>query len=100
MTSLDNLKSYLEEYAELKRVEKNVKTRMKELDPLVRPQLADRGAVVMGEFQFECVTKPGRKSFDKKALAADYPAIDLSFYEKTGAPFTELRIKEVENLDE
>ena len=29
----------------------------------------------------------GRKTFDKKALAKDYPKIDLSKYEKEGTPF-------------
>ena len=99
MESLDNIKGYLEEYAELKKAEKNLKARMKELDPLVRPSLADRGEVIVGDNKFECVTKPGRTSFDKKGLAADHPEIDMGAYEKRGAPFTELRISEVENVD-
>jgi len=34
----------------------------------------------------------GRKSLDKKALAADHPEIDLSKYEKSGAPFRSFRV--------
>lgn len=100
MESLDNLKGYLEEYAELKKAEKNLKARMKELDPLIRPNLADRGEVIVGNSKFECVTKPGRATFDKKLLAEAHPEIDLDAYTKRGAPFTELRITEVEKIDD
>lgn len=38
----------------------------------------------------------GRSSFDKKALAAAHPEIDLSQYEKRGAPFRTFRVYNVE----
>lgn len=34
----------------------------------------------------------GKASFDKKALAADYPQIDIAKYEKRGKPYRTLRI--------
>jgi putative phage-type endonuclease len=35
--------------------------------------------------------RPGRKTFDKKALAAKHPEIDLSDFEKVGNPYKEFR---------
>jgi hypothetical protein len=44
-------------------------------------------AVQMGQHKFLYREVPGRKTFDKKALQADFPDLDLTKYERQGSPF-------------
>lgn len=94
-SSLDNAKSYFEEYGRLKSLVKDAEARMKELDELVRPALTGRGATVIGKFMFKLTESPGRKTLDKEALLAD--GVDVEKYYKVGKPFTTLKIEEVDN---
>lgn len=91
--SLDNIKSYMDEYGKLSTTKKMVEARMKELDELIRPTIVGKGATVVGNFMFECTMVKGRETLDKKAV--EEAGIDLSPYYKTGAPFTMLKVKEV-----
>ncbi len=94
--SLENLKPILTEYAELHVTKKTIEARLKELGEQVRPTLMGQGAVVVGDYQFDCTQQAGRKTLDKKAMEAD--GIDLEPYYKVGAPFTKLNIKEIKNV--
>lgn len=91
--SLDNVKPYFDEYADLRRAKERIEARMKELDPLVRPALDGKGAVIHNGYMFELRTNKGRKSYDYKAMAAD--GINVEDYAKVGAPSTSLYIKQV-----
>ena len=94
--SLDNIKSYMGEYADLRKQKKALEARMKELDPLIRPALADKQSVTYAGNVFKLTTVAGRKTLDKKAV--EEAGIDLEPYYKTGAPYTTLKIEEVEEL--
>lgn len=95
-SSLDNVKSYMDEYAELRRSKQRIEERMKELDPIIRPSLEGRGAIVYNGAQFECRVSEGRKTLDKKAVAD--AGIDLEPYMKQGAPLTTLTVKIVNEI--
>jgi len=100
VSSLDNVKSYMDEYAELRRSAKRIETRLKELDPVIRPALEGRGAVVYNGAQFECKMVAGRKTLDKKAVEeylSEHGA-DITDFEKQGAPFTQMNVKIVNEL--
>ena len=90
--SLDNIMPHLTEYAEIKTKIKEMSERLKELDPTIRPMLVDRGVVEAGEHTFEVTMMKGRKTLDRKAM--EMAGIDLEPYEKVGAPFTKLVVKE------
>lgn len=94
--SLDNVKPLLAEYAHINAQKKELEARLKELDQQVRPVLADIGEVVVAGFSFTCMSMPGRKTLDQKAMEAD--GIDLEKYRKQGAPFTQLKVKAVKEL--
>lgn len=94
-SSLDNVKSYLTEYADLVKVKKAAEARMKELDQIIRPALAGKGNTLVGNYVFTLTNVAGRRTIDKDALIAD--GIDVSKYEKIGNPSTKLDIKEVNN---
>ncbi len=93
MTNLDNVKPYLEEYAELRKEKKGIEDRLKHLDSTVRPMLDGLGAVMVAGFMFELKVNKGRRTLDKAALIAD--GIDVENYYRVGTPFTSLFIKEV-----
>ncbi len=63
----------------------------KRLEKDLRPMILNKGATVIGDYMFECVTIVGRVTLDKTRLAQDFG--DLSAYEKVGAPSTRLTIK-------
>lgn len=96
--SLDNIKPLLAEYAHLKAEKDRIDARLKELDKQVRPLLVDEGEVIVAGIGFTCVSMSGRKTLDKKALQAAHPEIDLSQFEKQGAPYTQLKVKAVREL--
>ena len=84
---------HLIEYAAIKIKMKEMTARLKDLDPVIRPMLVDRGVVEAGEHTFEVTMMKGRKTLDRKAM--EMAGIDLEPYEKVGAPFTKLIVKEV-----
>lgn len=90
-----NLESALELRGKLWRQKKELEEEIKLLDESIRPALTDQGPVEAAGFRFECVLSPGRKTLDKKRLQADFPNLDLEQYQKVGAPFTTLKIKEL-----
>ena len=96
MSSLDNIKPLMEEYALLKEQEREIQERLKELGEDIRPVLADRGELISNGFSFKCATMKGRTSYDYKLMMAD--GIDLEPYRKTGAPYTTLTVKKVETI--
>ena len=96
--SLENLKPLLAEYAHIKAERDRLDKRLKELDKQVRPSLVDEGEVVVAGVSFTCLSMSGRKSFDKKLFAQVHPEIDLASFDKIGAPYTQLKVKEVKEL--
>lgn len=90
----DNNLSLIEEYCELNSTKKEIEAKMKELGAEVRPMLAGEGLqVVDNKYTIECKNVSGRKTLDKKAMEAD--GIDVASYEKQGAPYTTLTVKEL-----
>jgi hypothetical protein len=96
--SLDNLKGLLDERAELHMAKKRIEEQIASLDEVIRPVLADRGAIVYNGYEHKVTKSAGRKTVDYKAMAEDYN-IDLEDYTKVGAPSTRYTISKVEELD-
>jgi len=90
--NMDNIMPHLVEYAEIKTSMKDMTARLKELDPVIRPMLVDKGVIEAGDHTFEVTMMKGRKTLDRKAM--EMAGIDLEPYEKVGAPFTKLVVKE------
>jgi hypothetical protein len=93
MSNLDNVRSYMKEYGELRAIKKAAEVRLKELDEVIRPALEDKGAIVEEGYMFELKINKGRKGLDKAAVEA--AGIDLEPYYKVGAPYTSLFVKEL-----
>jgi len=96
--ALDNLKPMLDERADLHAAKKRIEDQIKALDEVIRPVLAERGAVVYNGWEHSVVKTPGRKTYDYKQMAEDYE-IDLEDYAKPGAPSTRYTLRKVEELD-
>lgn len=94
--SFDNIGPMMDEYASIKEKMAELEERKKELDVELRPVLEGRGEVFHNGWTFKCVMVPGRKTLDKKAVEA--AGIDLSPFEKQGAPFTQMTVKKVEEI--
>lgn len=94
--SFDNLGPMMDEYASIKDQIAALEERKKELDVELRPALEGRGELFHNGYVFKCVMVAGRKTLDKKLLEAD--GIDLSRYEKQGAPFTQMTVKKVDEV--
>ena len=91
--SLDNLKPIALAIAELDADIKQLTKKKKELEEDLRPSIVDKGDIVFGDYQFSCVTSPGRKTLDKKML--EESGVNLEPFMKVGKPFTTLKIKKV-----
>jgi len=91
--SFDNLKPIAQAIAELDVDIKLLTAKKKALEEEFRPAIVDQGDIVFGDYQFSCVTSPGRKTLDKKAL--EESGVNLEPFMKTGRPFNTLKIKKV-----
>ena len=89
--SLSNLDNIGQAIGQINEQIKALTEEKKRLEKDLRPQILNKGVIVIGEYTFECVTTQGRVTLDKARLAADFG--DLSAYEKVGAPSTRLTIK-------
>jgi predicted phage-related endonuclease len=92
--TLNNLHGMMDEYASIKEQIAELEARKKELDADLRPALEGRGEVYYNGYTFKCVMVPGRQTLDKKAV--EEAGIDLTPFQKQGAPFTQMTVKKVE----
>lgn len=81
---------------------KRLKAEVEELDALANERLREAVENVYGIYEggggrLYLTQQAGRKTLDKKALAAAHPEIDLSKFEKIGQPFDVLKVYEVKN---
>ena len=90
-SNFDNIRSAAIEYAETKELIDNLTKRKEQLEKIVKPVLADQGAVMFDGFVLDAVTVEGRKTLDTKALAAVYG--DLSSFYKQGSPYIRMSVK-------
>jgi riboflavin synthase alpha subunit len=93
MRDLDNIMPVLKEYVRIKRQIKALEAELEPIDQQVREAVVEAGSVEVDGYTLTCEIMPGRTTLDKKSLEAD--GIDLTRYQKTGAPFTQLKMKEV-----
>jgi hypothetical protein len=96
-SSLDNYRDMLNERGELAVLKKQVEDRIKQLDEDLRPALEGRGETVVGKYSFKCVLSKGRTSIDKDSLGDFLKShgTSIAAFEKEGAPFTTMTVKEV-----
>jgi hypothetical protein len=99
-SSLDNFKPMLEERGELAILKKKCEDRIKQLDEDLRPVLEGRGELFHAGYSFKCTLTPGRKSLDKAAVAEVLAAVGLKIedFEREGAPFTTMTVKQMQAL--
>ena len=95
-SSFDNIKVMMDERAELWMSKKRIEEKIASLDAVLKPALADKGAMVYNGYQHEVKLVSGRTTYDYKAMTAD--GIDLEPYTKTGAPSSRYEIKRVNEL--
>lgn len=96
-SSFDNLKPMMDERAKLKARRDEIDGRIKELDDHLRPALQDKGEIVYNGASFKVTTVPGRTTYDTKKMIAD--GMDLTPYEKVGAPSTRFVVKLVNEVE-
>lgn len=95
-SSNDNFTAALERYAELAVTKKAIEAEMKELGAIVKPAVLDAGgAKIAGNFMLETTEVKGRTTYDTKAAIAD--GVDLEPYKKVGAPYVQMKVKELTN---
>lgn len=91
--SFDNYKPIVQSLGEIDEQIKLLQAKKKELEAEVREAFADRGAVVLGDYQIEVKVQAGRKTFDK--AAAMQAGLPIDDFMKVGKPFTTMSIKKV-----
>lgn len=80
-------------YVELADMEEQIKAEKDSLKEDLRSGLRGAGKLIVGDIEVSLSTTKGRTSLDKKAVAA--AGINLSPFEKTGAPVERLTVKRV-----
>jgi hypothetical protein len=98
--SLDNMKGMLEERGQLAVLKKQCEDRIAQLDKDLRPVLEGRGEMFHAGYSFKCTLTAGRKTFDKAAAMEVLEPLGYTAeqFEKEGAPFTTLTVKQVQQL--
>ena len=91
--NVDNIRPHLIEYGEAKAEVDRLNAVMKQLGEVIRPALVDKGVITIAPYTFEVNMMKGRKTLDKKAMVE--AGIDLEPFEKVGAPFTKLVVKDI-----
>lgn len=91
--TMDNIEPIAKLVGDLDKEIKKLQAEKKKYDAELREALADRGPQVFGDYMFEVTMSPGRKTLDKDALQE--AGINLDPFYKTGAPFTTMKIKAV-----
>nr|NKB39630.1 hypothetical protein [Ilumatobacter sp.] len=94
-TSNDNIKTVAEAYGAIKAEMKALEKKAKELEPVLKEALADRGNVSVGKYVFTAKTMAGRKTMDKPKLesALRDNGLDIESFYKAGAPFVQMSVK-------
>ena len=97
--SLDNVKSMMDERAELYEEKKEIEEEIKKLDEALRPMLEGKGKLVHNGYQHE-VTLQSRKSFNRKmaeSFIADNGGNVDDFIDQ-GNPYSVYKITKVQQL--
>ncbi len=90
---LDNLKALIIEVGELDEQIKALQDKKAKMEAPLREAMSGVGKVIAGNFELSVTISKGRTTYDYKAMKAD--GIDLTPYEKTGAPYSTLKIARV-----
>jgi len=96
--SLDNLKTLMDERAELTQSKKRIEGRIKELDTVLRPMLEGKGDIIHNGYSFSVTAVAGRVTYDTKRMIADMGEEVMDQYKKVGAPSTRFAVKAVNTL--
>lgn len=95
--TMDTLSNAARVYGELLDQKKAIEAQLKELEPHLKEQFADKGTVISGGYAYNAKTQAGRRTLDKTSLnqALSKHGLDMEAFYTVGAPYVRMSVTKV-----